>query len=599
MQNTTHRMQSPPAALPPRGARPTSLALAARAPPLPPPAPPPAAADRVLKILAATWNVGNERPSRNFSPWIPTGGGDYDVIVVGSQECTFRERKGHGSMAALPLGGAASPSSPSSPRASSPRHDAAHGEDGDLLDTGFGGGGDDVDSDDAESDGGVDGFGVAEGGASPGHRAGGDDAAPRAPSSRRLGWLGGSSSNSSNSSSSRRPRRGASSKSVPTAPKVASDCRFFEMVKAHVGPGFVCVKSVLMWQIGLLVFVRAQHAPHVTAVESGSEATGLMGVTPNKGGCAVGLRLYGTPVCFVSAHLAAHMKHAVGRNISAAEIMTELRLGHYTRPYRQLDLDVAFKHIIWVGDLNYRLDLGLIEAAFEADAVLNRDDPERRAQVDALIQACDWETLFQADQLRDAVVHCRAFMGFSEAPIDFCPTFKVKRREVQCTHTTQRVSSWCDRVLYKSLPGLTSDLTCASYSAFPTLVTSDHKPVAATMFMRLRPEVPLLPSDTPRCRAPILRVTNLKGHGLLGLDRSGYSDPYCMFYSDPDGLVVASAPHATKHLPAPRRRDGRGGGGGGGGDGSHASGKRGSPSTVALRLGAGLRALSRSAALSE
>jgi hypothetical protein len=50
----------------------------------------------------------------------------------------------------------------------------------------------------------------------------------------------------------------------------------------YLGDEFVMIHSALMWQIGLLVFVRHALLPAVTDVRHGVEATGLMGITPNK-----------------------------------------------------------------------------------------------------------------------------------------------------------------------------------------------------------------------------------------------------------------------------------------------------------------------------
>lgn len=49
-----------------------------------------------LKILVASWNVGNTMPpkdSKLLNDWIPEGGGDYDVIAVGLQESTYKNEK--------------------------------------------------------------------------------------------------------------------------------------------------------------------------------------------------------------------------------------------------------------------------------------------------------------------------------------------------------------------------------------------------------------------------------------------------------------------------------------------------------------------------
>ena len=43
-----------------------------------------------VKILVCTWNVGNKRPKASeLEHWLPSKGGDCDIIVVGSQENSF------------------------------------------------------------------------------------------------------------------------------------------------------------------------------------------------------------------------------------------------------------------------------------------------------------------------------------------------------------------------------------------------------------------------------------------------------------------------------------------------------------------------------
>lgn len=50
-----------------------------------------------LKVLVASWNVGNAMPPKStvvISKWIPEGGGDLDVIAIGLQESSYREKTG-------------------------------------------------------------------------------------------------------------------------------------------------------------------------------------------------------------------------------------------------------------------------------------------------------------------------------------------------------------------------------------------------------------------------------------------------------------------------------------------------------------------------
>ena len=45
-----------------------------------------------LKLLVASWNVGNAKPPKLLDEWVPAGGKGYDVIVIGAQECTYSEK---------------------------------------------------------------------------------------------------------------------------------------------------------------------------------------------------------------------------------------------------------------------------------------------------------------------------------------------------------------------------------------------------------------------------------------------------------------------------------------------------------------------------
>jgi hypothetical protein len=76
-------------------------------------------------------------------------------------------------------------------------------------------------------------------------------------------------------------------------------------------------------------------------------------VTREGAGAGEGARLV-----FLSAHLAAHMKHADARNAQAAQAINNARLG----PNTFLDLDVQHDHCFVFGDHNYRIDLGIARA---------------------------------------------------------------------------------------------------------------------------------------------------------------------------------------------------------------------------------------------
>jgi hypothetical protein len=191
-----------------------------------------------------------------------------------------------------------------------------------------------------------------------------------------------------------------------------------------------------------------------------------------------------------------------------------------------------------------------IDLALARGGDLNVDNKARFAEVQELIAAGKHAELLAADQLRHSIKSGQAFSGFREGDPTFTPTFKV-RREAGFVHNPQRVSSWCDRVLWKSLPGFVDDVKQVAYSAHPSVITSDHKPVSAAFEIALRPVAPIVPfpTDVPvnNLRGPLIRITKLAGKGLLGMDVSGKSDVYALFFADRDlrGPKVGKPPRSS------------------------------------------------------
>jgi hypothetical protein len=86
----------------------------------------------------------------------------------------------------------------------------------------------------------------------------------------------------------------------------------------------------------------------------------LCSVGLNKGGAAVSFKLDDTHFAFVSSHLAAHQSKTAQRNSDVGEICANLKLLQLPqrRSVHKPDLATGFHHLVWVGDLNYRLEYG-------------------------------------------------------------------------------------------------------------------------------------------------------------------------------------------------------------------------------------------------
>ena len=104
-----------------------------------------------------------------------------------------------------------------------------------------------------------------------------------------------------------------------------------------------------------------------------------------------------------------------------------------------------------------------------------------------MIDERQFNALLQCDQLRLAISKEMSFVGFSEADIQFKPTFKVLRTD-KVEYDAQRLPAYCDRVLWRSSPCL--PVICRQYSCGEEACSSDHKPVAAFLELAQLPGRP-------------------------------------------------------------------------------------------------------------
>ncbi len=81
-----------------------------------------------------------------------------------------------------------------------------------------------------------------------------------------------------------------------------------------------------MGQIRLLVFARNDICAAISRVDRGIQATGVAGVATNKGGVAIGLRIFDTELVFVNAHMAAHQDKVKSRNANYRDIVRGIHM---------------------------------------------------------------------------------------------------------------------------------------------------------------------------------------------------------------------------------------------------------------------------------
>jgi len=140
------------------------------------------------------------------------------------------------------------------------------------------------------------------------------------------------------------------------------------------------------------------------------------------------------------------------------------------------------------------------------------------------IKRNDLTELFAADQLAQEMKEGNVFVGFTEGDCSkFPPTFKVERNS-QLEYDNERSPAWCDRVLWRSVPGWNVNqrkLGCATH-----IMTSDHKPVFAGFDIETYRMTCGVDDMLGECT---VTFKELKALGLPKADIDGSADPYLVF----------------------------------------------------------------------
>eukprot|EP00164_Ancoracysta_twista_P007937 GFYU01011378.1.p1 GENE.GFYU01011378.1~~GFYU01011378.1.p1 ORF type:complete len:727 (-),score=210.50 GFYU01011378.1:188-2368(-) len=216
---------------------------------------------------------------------------------------------------------------------------------------------------------------------------------------------------------------------------------------------YLPVMSKMLVGLMLIVYVKDELVPHIKQLYSDSVGVGIMNMMGNKGAVSIRFQVFDSTVCFVNTHLDADKYYVERRNQDYKDIIRRLTFGHDS----SINL---FDHdkIVWLGDLNYRM---------------NSDYDDVRAK----IAKQDWKALAGLDQLTVQRRKGFAFTEFTEAPLEFAPTYKYEpgTHEYESKGEKKRVPAWCDRVLWRG-----ENIVPLRYRRHE-LITSDHKPVSCLL----------------------------------------------------------------------------------------------------------------------
>ncbi|XP_057445907.1 type IV inositol polyphosphate 5-phosphatase 3-like isoform X2 [Lotus japonicus] len=231
------------------------------------------------------------------------------------------------------------------------------------------------------------------------------------------------------------------------------------LMKRKRRSSYVRIVSKQMVGIFITVWVRRSLRKHIQNLKVSTVGVGLMGYIGNKGSVSVSMSIYQTLFCFVCSHLTSGEKEGddLKRNADVHEIHRRTHfqsLSYIGLPKTILD----HERIIWLGDLNYRINLSNVETR-------------------ALVSKKQWSKLIEKDQLIREL-RSGVFGGWSEGILNFPPTYKYEVNSDKYygddPKVGKRAPAWCDRILSYG-----KGMRLLSYRR-SELKLSDHRPVSAT-----------------------------------------------------------------------------------------------------------------------
>ncbi|KAK6195098.1 hypothetical protein SNE40_000592 [Patella caerulea] len=226
------------------------------------------------------------------------------------------------------------------------------------------------------------------------------------------------------------------------------------------------LETCTLWGIRMVILIDPQYRNIISHVQKSTVRTGIANKLGNKGAVGISFQINGTPFSFVNAHLTSGEERCSRRNQNFRDILKGLNLG--PKNMDSFDITHKFHHVFFFGDLNYRV-------SDKIDVILKK--AENR----------DIAYLLEKDQLRKVQFDKKAFYTFNESEISFMPTYKLDRyrpgysydwKKIKKTSERINAPSWCDRILWHSLPGTFIENT--AYGCAENLLNSDHRPVFAS-----------------------------------------------------------------------------------------------------------------------
>ncbi|KAJ4458758.1 putative phosphatidylinositol-3; 4; 5-trisphosphate 5-phosphatase [Paratrimastix pyriformis] len=373
------------------------------------------------------------------------------------------------------------------------------------------------------------------------------------------------------------------------APK--ADVPLGELIDRALAPDYLRLAQPNVWEIHLFVYIHRRCLAGPTAdapglpegpsgflaalgalseLRVGTEHAGFGRILGNKGAAAVGFRLAGTSLLFLSAHLPPFPKNFSKRNATVAQIFGGLSTGMQpvslqpwakeapspaagaeaggplvrrvagAIPNEAVEIAHQYDHVFLLGDLNYSIDLPrptILQSVQHWKAAAGQHD---------------LSVLLEKDQLRQGSRQLGLLAEFHEdAERLFPPTYKlaVPRSEGDpWKYNPKRVPAYTDRILWRTADSVWSPIRpLGGLTACPAYLSSDHVPLRQIFQIahsRIPAPSPLSPEQAEALSAHIRRqggftvvvqFQDVSVPKLEALSPDGSADPFLKIVSFPSG----------------------------------------------------------------
>jgi len=254
------------------------------------------------------------------------------------------------------------------------------------------------------------------------------------------------------------------------------------------------IKCVRLVGIMLVIYVKRSRKKDIdlASIHHCTVGTGLMNTIGNKGGVAISMKIRESSVCFIGAHFAAHVGNVERRNADYTNIIERSFRDNFdgiTLPTVETPEICINNHdiILWVGDLNYRLDpvrLANVSQTDENELKVKLQEVGMK-EIDRL--QFIRHLLDTSDQLNICKKENRVFGGYKEAEIQFVPSYKFDHNTNRYDSSEKaRVPAWTDRILWRDTAG---QVKCQYYGVHMDHMISDHKPVSAQLYVDISTQI--------------------------------------------------------------------------------------------------------------